>query len=140
MSLPNLAVFLGLSTFGDLYVYTVCNLDPTRSKEEQTIEGKLAKYNLRLLENKIKRLEGIIDILQNAKCTANAPLDERLSVPEQMYGKCSIHMLCDVLKVPRGTFYNHILRNKRGNTRYAERREALRVKIQEFYDESKQIF
>ena len=109
-------------------------------RSEQNVEGKLTKSNLRLLENKIKRLEGIIEILQNAECTAGAPLDEKLAVLEQMYGKYSVHMLCDALKVPRGTFYNHILRNKRDNTWYAERREELRVKIQEVYDESKQIF
>lgn len=49
-------------------------------------------------------------------------------------------MLCDALKVPRGTFYNYIFRNKRDNTWYAKRREELRIRIQQIYDESKQIF
>ena len=49
-------------------------------------------------------------------------------------------MLCDALKVPRGTFYNHILRNKKNNTWYAKRREEFRAKIQQIYDDNNQIF
>ncbi len=41
--------------------------------------------------------------------------------------------------MPRGTFYNFILRNKRDNTWYSKRQENLRIKIQEVYDESNQI-
>ncbi len=44
------------------------------------------------------------------------------------------------MDVSRGTFYNHIFRNKRDNTWYAKRREELRLQIQEIYDDSKQIF
>ncbi len=43
-------------------------------------------------------------------------------------------------KVPRGTYYNFILRNKRDNTWYSKRQEELRIKIQEIYDENNQIF
>ena len=35
--------------------------------------------------------------------------------------------------------YNHVLRNKRDNTWYAKRREELRIKIQEIFDENRQI-
>lgn len=49
-------------------------------------------------------------------------------------------MICDSLKVPRGTFYNHIFRNKRDNTWYSKRGEEFRIKIQEIYDENNQIF
>ena len=34
--------------------------------------------NFRMLEAKVKRLEGIVEILQIANCTANAPLNEKL--------------------------------------------------------------
>lgn len=49
-------------------------------------------------------------------------------------------MLCDALKVSRGTFYKHILRNKKSNTWYAKRREEFRAKIQQIYDDNNQIF
>ena len=90
----------------------------------------------RNLENKVHRLEGIIDILQKAPCTATAPLENRLHVLDDL----SVHMLCDALCVPRGTFYNYLLRSKRGCAWYDKRREELRQKIQTIYDDSRQIY
>ena len=54
----------------------------------------------------------------------------KLEVLEDLYGKYNVHIICEALNVPRGTFYNHILRNKRDNTWYAKRKEELRLKIQ----------
>ena len=101
---------------------------------------KVSVKNFRLLENKVARLEGMIEILQNVSCQVNDPLDIKLYALEKLYGQYSVHMLCEALKVPRGTFYNHILRNKRDNTWYAKRREEHRLKIQQVYDDSNQIF
>lgn len=94
----------------------------------------------RVLEAKVKRLEGIIEILQNVGCRVDDPLDIKLYALEQLYGQYSVHMLCDALKVSRGTFYNHVLRNKKDNTWYAKRREEYRLKIQQIYDDSNKIF
>ena len=49
-------------------------------------------------------------------------------------------MLCDALCVPRGTFYNYLLRSKRGCAWYDKRREELRQKIQTVYDDGRQIY
>ena len=49
-------------------------------------------------------------------------------------------MICDALDISRGTFYNHIFRNKKDNTWYSKRKEELRIRIQEIYEESNQIF
>lgn len=48
--------------------------------------------------------------------------------------------MCEALDVSRGTFYNHILRNKKQNTVYVQRKKELRKKIQKVYDDSNQIF
>ena len=111
-------------------------------KSAQIEPGMLefTRKNFRMLEAKVKRLEGIVEILQIANCTANAPLNEKLQALEELHGQYNVHILCDALKVPRGTFYNYIFRNKRDNTWYAKRREELRIRIQQIYDESKQIF
>lgn len=106
--------------------------------KQNTKEASLK--NFRVLEAKVKRLEGIIEILQNVGCRVDDPLDIKLYALEQLYGQYSVHMLCDALKVSRGTFYNHILRNKKDNTWYAKRREEYRLKIQQIYDDSNQIF
>ena len=114
-----------------------------RTYREEQIESKRKTVNIRnfyLLENKVARLESIVEILKSAPCTAKAPLRQRLYAAEQLYGKYNIHMICDAFDIPRGTFYNHVLRNKRDNTWYAKRREELRIRIQEIYDESNQIF
>lgn len=49
-------------------------------------------------------------------------------------------MICEALNVPRGTFYNHIFRNKRSESGYEKRKEDLRVRIRQVYDDSNQIF
>ena len=79
--------------------------NPPLSKKEETAK------TIRILENKIKRLEGIIEILKKVNCTASAPLQERLYALESLQGQYSVHMLCEALDVSRGTFYNHIFRN-----------------------------
>ena len=38
----------------------------------------------------------------------------------QLYGKYNVHVICDAFDIPRGTFYNHVLRNKKDNTWYAK--------------------
>ena len=105
-------------------------------------EGKkrLPNKTYRTFENKVSRLEGTIEILQKSGCRTNDPLKAKLCAIEELYGQYSVHLLCDTLGVPRGTFYNYLTRNKRDNTWYAKRREKLKIKIQEVYDDSHQIF
>ena len=57
-----------------------------------------------------------------------------------LYGKYNVHWLCDAMQVDRGTFYNHIFRNKKDNTWYSKRREILREEILKIYEENRQIF
>lgn len=110
-------------------------------------ESKLEKTDctakdkeIKRLTRRITRLEEIIQIIDEADCLPSAPLQERLYALEKIYGSHSVHILCEALKVDRGTFYNHILRNKKSNTWYAKQREILRIAIQKIYDESRQTF
>lgn len=93
-----------------------------------------------LLKAKVERLEKIIEILKSSDVSVKSPLQQRLFVAEDLAGQYSVHIICEALDIPRGTYYNHVLRNKRDNTWYAKRREELRARIQEIYDESHQIF
>lgn len=95
--------------------------------------------NFRILSDKVVRLEGIIKILHVAECAATAPLGEKLAVLELLHGQYPVRMLCDALNVSRGTFYNHILRNKRDDAAHVKRREALKIRIREIYDDNDQI-
>ena len=103
-------------------------------------KAELSAKNFRLLQNKVARLEGIIEILHKAHCFASDPLQVKLAALEDLYGQYNVHMLCDALQVSRGTFYNHLWRNKKSNTWYSKRREEFRAKIQQIYDDSNQIF
>ena len=109
-------------------------------KDDHGIDKRPQSHNLNALTRQVQRLEGIIDILQSVNCTANAPLQIRLAELERLYGTYNVHMLCEALKVPRGTFYNHMYRNKHNHTWYAEHREVLRTRIMEIFDDNHQIF
>lgn len=107
---------------------------------EKQSENVISVVSFKRLQGKVKRLEEIIQIYKKLNCNYNSPLKEKLYALEELYGQHSVHILCEALDVPRGTFYNHILRNKRQNTAYAQRKEELREKIQKIYDDSNQIF
>lgn len=116
-------------------IYTWINLSIEESRKKQ-----ISPNNYRLLEKKVVRLEQIIEVITKAKCSPGAPLKVKLSALESLYGQYSVHLLCEALDVPRGTFYNHIFRNKRDKTWYTQRREELRVEIKKIYDDSNQVF
>lgn len=94
-------------------------------------------------DNLLRRCEKqgqIITVLKSIPAITNATTQEKLAVLEPLYGQFSVHVLCEALDVPRGTFYNHIKRNKRDNSSYARHREELRTAIQEIFEESRQTF
>ena len=93
-----------------------------------------------LLESKVERLENMVDILKNVGGIEDIPLRKKPYLAERFYNEHSVHLICETLDIPRGTFYNHLLRNKKDNTWYAKRKEELRLRIQEIYDENRQIF
>ena len=85
------------------------------------IPKETAPLNLRdyhFLKQKCERQEKIIAILKSAPCATTAPLQERLAAIEQMVSdEYNINTLCEALEVAKGTYYNHTLRNKRGETK-----------------------
>ena len=91
-------------------------------------------------KNRADRLEQIIEVLKKVECTASSPTKEKLAELEKLHGQYSIHLICEALDVPRGTFYNHIFRNKRESNSYQFRRTQLSEQIKQVYDESNQIF
>lgn len=92
------------------------------------------------LLRRCEKQEQIIAVLKSVPAVASATTQEKLVVLESLYGQFSVHVLCEALDVPRGTFYNHIKRNKRNNSSYAKHREELRTAIQEIFEESRQTF
>lgn len=111
-----------------------------KTAQNENSEKPVTKTTVDGLKRTITRLSALIEILQKVFDVENIPTQFRLEELEKLYGDYNVHNLCEALKVPRGTFYNHIKRNKKDNTWYAQRREKLREQIQEIYDDNRQIF
>ena len=111
-------------------------------KEENFVETSDQVYlpnDIRSLERKVTKLEKIVTILKTVPCTVNAPLKERLNALEQLHSEYDVHTLCEALDVSRGTYYNHIRRNKRDNAWYKKREEEYRILIHDIFYEFDQI-
>jgi len=87
-----------------------------------------------------ERQQKMIEILKMVDCTVSAPLKEKLSAMEKLYGKYNNHLLCETMEVDRGTFLNHIKRSKGENNWYNQRREELKAHIQKLFEENNQIY
>ncbi len=75
------------------------------------------------LKRKVGRLNRIITILQTADCTATSPLQDRLHEIEKLSSEYNVNTLCESLKVAKGTYYNHIFRNKRDKSQFRFNKE-----------------
>ena len=104
--------------------------------------GKPLKFSYQeyaSLQRKVEKLQNIITILKSADCLVSAPLKERLHALEPFYGKYEVYTICEALDVDRGTFYNHILRSKRGNAWFDKRRQEYCQIIRDVFDEYRQV-
>ena len=91
------------------------------------------------LKLKYEKAQQICEVLKLVNCNRDAPLRTKLNELEKLYGQFSIHILCEALGVSRGTFYNHIFRNKRENSSYAKRRAELSKAILEIYEHNRGV-
>ena len=108
--------------------------------DRESAKKPVTKKTVNDLNRAVIRLSTLIKILQKVFDVENIPTQIRLEKLERLYEEYNIHNLCDALMVPRGTFYNHIKRNKRDNSWYSQRREIIREQIQEIYDDNRQVF
>ena len=108
--------------------------------DRESAKKPVTKKTVNDLNRAVIRLSTQIEILQKVFDVENIPTRIRMGELERLYGEYNIHNLCDALMVPRGTFYNHLKRNKRDNSWYVQRREVLREQIQEIYDDNRQVF
>ena len=92
------------------------------------------------LEFHCKKLEDTISILKHSGCTVNSPLEVKYEVIKSMSDLYSISTLCAALDVAKGSYYNHIFRNKNGNTLAAKRIAELTPVVEEIYNNSRQIY
>ena len=106
-----------------------------------TSEGKfITLREVNSLRRQLEKYRNMVQILQTVNCTVHSSSQEKLAALEILYGQYDVHTLCEALKVPRGTFYNHIFRGKHGDTINARRREELRTAIYDIFHEYDQLF
>ncbi len=98
------------------------------------------KQNYHLEQKQKERLQCMCEILQQIECTVSSPLQTKLYELEKLYGKYKVRHLCDALQVDRGTFYNHVLRNKKQKALVVLRQQNLQRAIREIYDENNGIY
>ena len=89
-------------------------------------KGKAPNFRyLHDLEQKCERQQKIIEILKRSPCSPSAPLSKRYEVIQSLSAEYNVNTLCDALDVAKGSYYNHILRNKNGNTKAARKQSEM---------------
>ena len=112
-------------------------LERHRHDRTQDIQYKKRLAHLRAQHEKVKQIN---QVLKKVKCTVSSPLRVKLYELEKLHGKYSVRVLCEALEVDRGTFYNHIFRNKKQNTEFAEKKAMLTEMVREIYDSSRGVY
>lgn len=79
--------------------------------------------DFRILRQRCETLEKMVEVLQLSPCPVSAPLHDRYQVIKDLSGTYSVNLLCQALKVAKGSYYNHILRNANENTSYMRKKE-----------------
>ena len=112
------------------------------AKTYKTIPCKKGEYTpagyQRLIDHE-KKLERQLEVIHLSGCIDLIPPHQRLFVLEDIHEnhpEYSVYELCGALRVPRGTFYNHI---KCRSQKDAEN-EQLKLKIRAIFDRSKQTY
>ena len=117
-------------------IYTWLN-----KRNETQLKEKAPNFrHLHYLEQTAQRQKQIIEILQRAQCAPTAPLHQRYEAIKQLSKDYKVHILCEALQVAKGSYYNHLLRNKNGATTAAKRHSEMQPIIEQIFHENNQIF
>ena len=110
------------------------------SSDCQKQERKVNMRDFFNLKQKCEQQEKMIEILQNAPCTVNSPLQERYDYIQSCSDRYSVNLLCKTMKVAKGSYYNHILRAKKDNSLFEEKKRKLTPLIEEIFHDNHQIY
>lgn len=96
--------------------------------------------DFKILKTMYERQKLVVHILQNVPCKASDPLREKLEIIKELSAKYAVHTLCYAFNVPKGTYYNYLLRSDGENSQSTKRRAELKPIIEEIYSSSNQTF
>jgi transposase InsO family protein len=94
---------------------------------------------LQYAQQSLEKERAMREILQSINPKAFNDRKLLLEEAKRLHGKYNVHVICEALKIPRGTFYNHIFKSKGENNSYAIRDKMLKKEIQRIFDEHHQI-
>ena len=92
------------------------------------------------LEQKCNRQQKIIEILKRSPYSPTSPLSKRYEVIKAFSPEYNVNILCEALNVAKGSYYNHVLRNKNGDTQAAKKRSEMLPIIEQIFHEHNEIF
>lgn len=104
-------------------------------------KGKAPNFRyLHDLELKCERQQKIIEILKRSPCSPNTPLSKRYEVIKALSSEYNVNTLCEALNMAKGSYYNHLLRNKNGNTNAAKKQSEMTPIIEQIFHENNEVF
>lgn len=89
---------------GTLFVW---KREYSKSNFRKSSCNRLNEYKQKLHHTK---LEQMLKVLRFPGCNISSSTDDKIRVIEKLTGKFSIRVLCEALKLPRGTYYNRLKR------------------------------
>lgn len=82
----------------------------------------------------------MIEILKRSPYSPRAPLSKRFEVIKALSFEYNVNTLCEALDVAKGSYYNHLLRNKNGNTKTARKQSEMTPIIEQIFHENNEVF
>jgi len=95
--------------------------------------------NWRQKELHLSKIEQKLEVLGKCSCGVNASIDEKMAAIAALEGQYSIHVLCEALNLPRGTYYNR-KRKANSKTSYEKSDEEIKPLIKKIFYDSKERF
>ena len=93
------------------------------------------RKNLRHSQARLKKTGEMLEVLDRCSCGIYASIDEKMEAIAQLEGQYSVHVLCEVLKLPRGTYYNR-KRNQGLMNSYQKSDEALKPLVEKVFHDN----
>lgn len=87
----------------------------------------------------LEKLALELEVLRQCPCGSKASIGEKVAAVNALCGRYSIHVLCDALSLPRGTYYNR-KRREGQRTSYEINDEKLKPLIRQIFHDSKNRF
>ena len=99
------------------------------------ISAPSERKNLRHSQARLKKTGEMLEVLERSSCGIYASIDEKMEAIAQLEGQYSVHVLCEALKLPRGTYYNR-KRNQGLMNSYQKSDEELKPLVEKVFHDN----